>query len=48
MTKMTDTEGEQIPEAAEFFGGGALFNLTLWKDGSMSMQAPAFATASDE
>lgn len=44
MTKMTDTEGEQIPEAE----GGSLFNLTLSNDGMMSMAAPAFSTDSGE
>lgn len=41
MTKMTDTEGAEIPLDD---GGNELFDLTLWGDGAMSMTVPRFET----
>lgn len=41
MTKMTDTEGAEVPLDDD---GSELFDLTLWGDGKMSMTAPWFET----
>ena len=40
MARMIDTEGKPMPNCAD----NSHFNLTLYPDGAMGMQAPAYST----